>query len=101
MFPLSQRQTGRQADGEEQEEQRIQRTRMLADDRPQQRALIAEFYYEGIINQSAILNMKSLHNPSSIKIQHDPSSPRPIFLSFTLFSSLLYSLLSAATSSYK
>lgn len=77
MFPLSQRQTDRQADGEEEEEeeQRIQPTRMLADDRSQQRALIAEFYYEGIINQSAILNMKSLHNPSSIKIQHNPSNP--------------------------
>lgn len=44
MFPLSQRQMDRQTVGEE-EEQRIQRTRMLADDRSQQRALIAEFYY--------------------------------------------------------
>lgn len=52
MFPLSQRQTDRQTDGEEEEEEeRIQRTRMLADDRSQQRALIAEFYYEGIIKR--------------------------------------------------
>lgn len=91
MFPLSQRQRDRQTDGEEEEEQRIQRTRMLADDRSQQRALIAEFYYEGIINQSAILNMKSLHNPSSIKVQPNLSNPSHFPLLYPFFFTPIFS----------
>lgn len=62
----------------------------------QQRALTAGIHCRGMMNQSTILNIKHLHNPSSIKIQCNPLPSNSLLLCLllcTLTPALLSSLI--------